>query len=112
MTRLDRKFTGWLLLFTGVTVNLSGIILIKFGQNQEQPVISIAGYLAYFSGFYIITLSFKRLDIGLAYAIWSGFGSILTLVAGITFFEEVVSVQKMIFFALVFIGVVGMSLSG
>lgn len=111
MTKLDKKYIGWLSLIGGVLVNLLGLITVKFGQNSDQLVFALLGYLTYFLGFYIITLSFKRLDIGLAYAIWSGLGSILTLVAGIIFFGEVVSLQRMIFFALVFVGVVGMSLS-
>jgi len=106
-----QKQMGWLLLLIGIAVNLAGVISIKFGQNLEHFALGIAGYIVYFLGFFIISLSFKRLDVGTAYAVWSGLGSLLVLTFGIIFFNEVVSLQKMLFFGLVLLGVIGMSLS-
>ncbi len=102
---------GWTLLLSGVAVNISGVIAIKFGQSFGQSFLSVFGYAAYFIGFFILSLSFKQLDVGMAYALWSGLGSLLVLTVGIVFFQEVVTGPKMLFFGFIVVGVVGMSLA-
>ncbi len=42
---------GWLLLLSGVAVNITGVIVIKFGQHLDRGLISLLGYFFYFGGF-------------------------------------------------------------
>ena len=100
---------GWLLLSCGIVVNVSGVIIIKVSQQAGQPLLGLAGYTAYFVGFFIISLSFKYLEVSLAYALWSGVGSLLVLGCGVLLFKESLSVSKLLFFSLIMIGVVGLS---
>lgn len=102
---------GWLLLLSGVAVNITGVIVIKFAQHLDKGLISLLGYFFYFGGFIVLSLSFRRLDVGMAYAIWSGIGSVLALGFGVAFFGESLSLSKMGFFMLIMVGVIGMSLT-
>lgn len=102
---------GWLLLGCGIIINVSGVVLIKLSQQVGQPLLGLAGYLAYFIGFLIISLSFNYLEVGFAYALWSGVGSLLVLGCGVLLFKESFSVSKLLFFALIMMGVLGLSLS-
>ena len=101
---------GWLLLMGGISVNIAGVIGIKFAQHLNQQVLGVAGYTFYFLGFIILSLSFKHLEVGMAYAVWSGLGSLLVLGVGVLFFCESLSGSKFSFFVLIMVGVVGMSL--
>lgn len=103
---------GWLFLITGITINIAGVLGIKFAQQLGNNWLSTLGYLAYFVGFFVISMSFKHLSIALAYALWSGLGCLLVIAAGVSFFNESLSITKAIFFTIVVIGVVGMSASG
>jgi small multidrug resistance pump len=58
----------------------------------------------------LLTLSLKRLDVSLAYAIWSGAGTVLITVIGIILFKEPATVLKMLFIAMIVAGVVGLNL--
>jgi len=102
---------GWTLLLIGILINMTGVISIRFGQELKKNLIATLGYGLYIAGFVFISLSFKYLDIGLAYAFWSGLGSLLALCCGVLFFKETLSPRKLIFFSLLVIGVTGMSLS-
>ncbi len=102
---------GWILLLSGITINLTGVLSIRYAQHVNQSHYSFIGYLAYFMGFVIISLSFKYLDMSLAYATWSGVGSLLILAFGIFFFKESLSIPKLIFFSLIMIGVIGINLT-
>ena len=101
---------GWLLLMGGISVNIAGVIGIKFAQHLNHQVLGVAAYAFYFSGFIILSFSFKYLEVGMAYAVWSGLGSLLVLGFGVLFFGESLSSSKLGFFVLIMVGVVGMSL--
>ncbi len=102
---------GLFLLLSGIAVNVSGVLLIKFAQHSSVQILSLVGYLLYFSGFVLISSSFKHLEVGTAYAVWSGLGSLLVASFGVLFFGESVSLGKVGFFSFILVGVVGLSLS-
>jgi len=102
---------GWVLLSSGVLINVCGLFIIKGTQTSEHFFLTILGYAVNIIGLYIATQSFKYLDIGMAYAVWSGLGSIIALGLGILLFKETVSVPQISFFVVVVVGVAGMSLT-
>ena len=53
----------------------------------------------------------KRLELSMAYAIWSGVGTALAAAIGIAYFREPLTLFKMASLALVILGVVGLSLA-
>ncbi|WP_090820557.1 multidrug efflux SMR transporter [Paenibacillus sp. yr247] len=56
-------------------------------------------------------LALKQLDVSLAYAIWSGVGTALITIIGIWWFNESVSIMKMISIVLIILGVIGLHIS-
>ena len=102
---------GWTLLLSGILINIAGVIGIKLGQTIDQDALGVVGYVVYFLGFFVISLSFRHLDVGLAYAFWSGLGCLLVIGCGVLFFNESLSAKKLLFFALVMVGTVGISFS-
>jgi quaternary ammonium compound-resistance protein SugE len=61
-------------------------------------------------GFYFLSLSVKTLPLGTAYAVWTGIGTIGTVVFGIIFFKEPFDVIKAVCILLIVIGIVGLKL--
>ena len=57
-----------------------------------------------------VILALRRLELSIAYAIWSGVGTALTSMIGM-FFREPLSAIKLASIALVVIGVAGLSLA-
>ena len=53
----------------------------------------------------------KTLPVGVAYGVWVGIGAALTAVLAIVFFDEAVSVLKIVSLVLIIAGVVGLNLS-
>jgi len=58
-----------------------------------------------------VILALRRLELSIAYAIWSGVGTARTVMIGITFFREPLTAIKLASIALVVIGVAGLSLA-
>ena len=53
----------------------------------------------------------KDIPIGTAYAVWTGIGAAGTFLIGIVWFKDPVSMMRILSFALIVIGVIGLKLS-
>jgi small multidrug resistance pump len=56
-------------------------------------------------------MALKRLDMGIAYAVWAGVGTALMAIIGILFFGESISLIKIISIIFIMLGVIGLNLS-
>jgi quaternary ammonium compound-resistance protein SugE len=62
--------------------------------------------------FGLLTLALKKLEVGPAYAVWTGIGAAGTVIYGMIFLDDAVSVLKIASVALILAGVIGLNLSG
>jgi small multidrug resistance pump len=58
------------------------------------------------------SLSLKRLDLGTAYAIWAGLGTVLIALIGVLYFRDGMDMIKAVSLAAIIAGVIGLNLSG
>ena len=62
--------------------------------------------------FGLLTLALHSLEVGPAYAVWTGIGAAGTAVVGMAALGESVSALKLVSIGLVLVGVIGLNLSG
>ncbi|HEY1003200.1 MAG TPA: multidrug efflux SMR transporter [Streptosporangiaceae bacterium] len=62
--------------------------------------------------FALLTMALRHLEVGAAYAVWTGIGAAGTAVVGMAFLGDTVSTIKLVSIGLVLAGVVGLNLSG
>ena len=62
--------------------------------------------------FALLTMALKRLEVGSAYAVWTGLGAAGTALVGIWVLGESASAAKLISIGLILAGVIGLNLSG
>ena len=60
----------------------------------------------------MLTLALKRIDVSIAYAVWSGVGTALIATIGVLWFKEPATAVKLVSLALIILGVVGLNLTG
>lgn len=83
---------------------------LKYSQGFTRilpSAITVAGMVA---SFYFLSLSLKSLPLGNAYAIWTGIGTVGTVVSGIVLFNEPVDAARIICIVLIVAGIVGLKL--
>ena len=83
---------------------------LSYGFTRRLPTILM--FIFYILGFVPLNLALKRINISVAYAIWSGIGTAIITTIGILWFKEPVNALKLISIALIIIGLVGLNLSG
>lgn len=80
------------------------------GFSRLLPTIGFA--LFALGSFALLTLALKKLEVGPAYAVWTGIGAAGTVSYGMLFLDESVSTLKILAVVLIVLGVAGLNLSG
>ncbi len=89
-------------------MEVAGTTFMKLsdGFTHLQPSIFI--FIFYALSFTFLMLSLKKLEIGFAYAIWSGVGTLLIFMIGIGIFHEPITLLKTAALICIIIGVIGL----
>jgi small multidrug resistance pump len=102
--------TTWLILGAAIVFEVMGTTAMKVSEGFSRLWPSVALVVCYAASFYLLALTLKRLDVSVAYAIWSGAGTVLITVIGIVLFKEPATVLKMVFIGMIIAGVVGLNM--
>ena len=102
----------WLALAGAIVLEVSGTVSMKLSDGFTKLVPSILIFVFYAASFAALTLALKRIDVGVAYAVWAGVGTALIAIIGILYFKEPFSMLKVFSIFLIIVGVIGLNLSG
>ncbi|KHE66946.1 multidrug efflux SMR transporter [Halobacillus sp. BBL2006] len=101
---------AWIfLLFAGMG-EMFGMFFLKLSDGFKKRTPSLLALLSGATSFYFLSLSLRELPIGTAYGIWTGIGSVGTVLLGIFFFKEGVSLSRIGFIVCIIAGVVGLKI--
>ena len=98
----------WIYLFIAGLFEISWAIGLKYTEGFTKLFPSIFTVVTMILSFYFLSLSLKNLPIGTAYAIWTGIGTIGTVILGIILFKEPINALRFICLALIIIGIIGL----
>jgi small multidrug resistance pump len=82
-----------------------GTTSLKFSDGFTKLVPSVIVVIGYGLSFYLLSISLKVFPIGIAYAIWSGVGIILTVIAGILLWRETLDWARAIGILFIILGI-------
>lgn len=102
----------WMYLFIAGLFEISWAVGLKFTHGFSQIIPSVLTVIGMIASFYFLALALKHLPLGAAYAIWTGIGTIGTVIFGIILFKEPVSAMRLICIALIVSGITGLKLLG
>ena len=86
---------------------------LKLSEGFTKLVPSIVVVIGYGTAFYMLSQALRQnMPIGIAYAIWSGVGTVAIAGIGLLIFGESLNPAKVIGIALVVVGVVILNLAG
>lgn len=100
---------AWVFLVIGIFLEVLGTTFLKLSDGFNNLVPSILMFVFWGSGFGFLSFALRKIDISVAYAIWSGTGIAFMAVVGIIWFGEVVSTLKIVSISLIILGVIGLN---
>ena len=102
---------AWLLLFSAIALEVLAMVQLKLSEGFSKPEFSFSTITLFVLSFVCATFAFKKIDLGLAYSLWSGLGTIGIVCAGFFYFNETANLMKLSCILLIVIGIVGLNLS-
>ena len=102
----------WLYLALAILLEVTGTTCMKLSEGFTKTVPSVLLFVFYILSFGMLTLALKKLDVSIAYAVWSGVGTALIATIGVIWFREPVTAIKLVSLGLIIVGVVGLNLAG
>lgn len=96
----------FIILFFAILSEVIATSALKFSEGFSKPIPSIIVVVGYGFSFYLLSIALKTMPIGVAYAIWSGVGLILTVVAGMILWRETLDWAKVTGIVLILAGIV------
>ena len=77
-------------------------------SNFTKLISSISIFVFYAASFVALTFAIKKIEISVAFAVWSGVGTALIALIGILYFKEAATMLKIASIFLIIAGVVGL----
>ena len=102
----------WLYLALAILSEVAGTTCMKLSAGFTRAWPSVLMWLFYGVCFYFLTLALKKVDVSIAYAIWSGLGTALIATIGVIYFREPITVLKFVGLVAIIGGVIILNLSG
>lgn len=105
----------WVLLGLAIVSEVVGTTALRASNDSSDLtrwILIGAVAVGYGLSFWLLALVLKRIDLGIAYAVWAGVGTAITALIGIALFGEGMTLVKLGFIGLIVVGVVGLNLSG
>jgi quaternary ammonium compound-resistance protein SugE len=103
---------AWLLVVVAGLFETGFAVMLKLSHGLTK-VWPTAGFAACaLISFAMLTVALRHLEVGPAYAVWTGIGAAGTAIVGMAFLGETVSALKLLSIGLVLGGVAGLNLSG
>jgi len=103
---------SWIYLMLAVVLEAAGTIYMKFSEGFTKVVPSILMLIFYGISFVFLNLAIKKLDVGVAYSIFSGLGIALVTIGGIFFFKDPITIFRVTAISLIIIGVIILNFTG
>ncbi len=101
-----------LYLTAAIVLEVGGTTCMKLSEGFSKLWPSVMVFVLYGLSLGLLTLALKRIDVSVAYAVWSGMGTALIALIGVVWFKEPVTALRIVCLGLIIMGVIGLNLGG
>jgi small multidrug resistance pump len=99
-------------LLLAILTEVAGTTFVKLSQGFTRFVPTVLIFVFYGMSLGFLGLALKKVDLSLAYTLWSGLGIACIASVGILYFREPVTALKMVSLGFIVAGGVGLNLVG
>ena len=100
----------WLLLIVSIVFEVIGTSCLKFSDGFTRVAPTIGVFILYGLSMWGLAIVVRKIEVGTAYAVWSGLGTVLVALIGIAFFGDAASFARFFFVGLIMVGILGLKL--
>lgn len=101
---------AWIALFAAGLFEIGWAVGLKYTEGFTRPWPTAATVVSMAISLGLLGIALKTLPLGTAYAVWTGIGTLGTVVLGILLFGESAEVLRLACIGLILAGIVGLKL--
>lgn len=98
----------WFFLILAGLFEIIWAVGLKYTESFTKLIPSVVTIVAMVLSFWFLSIALKVLPLGASYAIWTGIGTLGTVIFGILWLGESAHLMKLVFIALILIGIIGL----
>lgn len=102
---------AWGILVLSSFFELAFTVFMKLSDGFKNKKYTVLTVISTVVGIGLLSIAAKTLPLGIAYAVWTGLGTLFTMTFGIFVFKENRDRKKLLFLFFILLGVVGLRLS-
>jgi quaternary ammonium compound-resistance protein SugE len=102
---------AWLLLFLAGLFEIGWAIGLKYTDGFTRPMPTVLTVGAMVLSVVLLGLAVRTLPLGTAYAVWTGIGTVGTVILGIVLFAEPATALRLACVSLIIVGIAGLKLT-
>lgn len=100
----------YIVLMFAVLAETIGTTALQASQQFSKPLPSVIVVVAYGIAFYLLAIALKTFPVGVAYAMWSGFGIFFISIIGFVVFGQKLDLAAIIGLAMIIGGILVINL--
>ncbi|MFB7642103.1 DMT family transporter [Peribacillus butanolivorans] len=102
---------AWIYIIMAGLLEIVWVIGLKYSHGFTIIIPSIVTVVIIIFSFFLLSKALHSIPLGAGYAIFTGLGTVGTVVTGMLFLEETINPLKVFFVALMILGIIGIKIS-
>lgn len=103
---------AWMAIVLAGFCEMLFVLFMKLSEGFKKPLFTVASFVIGGLSFYLLSVAMEEIEVGTAYAVWTGIGAAGSVLMGMVFFREPRDRKRLFFLTCVIVGVVGLKTFG
>ena len=99
---------AWGILIAADGLEVFWATFMKLSEGFTKPLYTVLTFAGMAASFLLLARATRTLPLGTAYAVWTGIGALGALIVGVIVFRESLTPARLLFAALLLIGIIGL----
>ena len=99
---------AWGILIAAGGLEVFWATFMKLSEGFTKPLYIVLTFAGMAASFLLLDRATRTLPLGTAYAVWTGIGALGALIVGVLLFRESLTPARLLFAALLLIGIIGL----
>jgi quaternary ammonium compound-resistance protein SugE len=100
----------WIMLLIAAVLEVTWAVFMKMSEGFTRMLPSVITAVGYIASAVFLALAMRKLPLGTAYAMWTGFGILGTTILGVLLFKESMSLAQAGCVLMIAGGIIGLKL--
>ncbi len=102
---------AWIILLLAGLLEIVWASGLRFTDGFTRLVPSVVVLALAWISFYLLAIAMREIPVGTAYAVWTGIGATGVALLGMLMLKEPVTASRLLFLAMIVIGIIGLKWS-